>query len=367
MNNTRIISVVKVIKGVLVLTLFLSVGCGSKKDEEANDDKKYLDSLIKQSRMVEVKSIPVTSILQLTGKISMDENKSSRIFPLAGGIVVEVAVELGDYVKKGQLLATIRSPEIIDAQKDYKNNEAEVLNQEKNVEASKALFKSGLMSEKEYVLTQNQLQIAKNNLQKSKELLNIYHQAANPDEFNIFAPINGYIIEKNISPNMQFQGDQSESLFTVSDLNDVYVDANVYETDINKVHIDDSVHISTLAYPNKIFPGTISKIMNVLDPLTKTMKVRAKIQNNTYLKPEMFAQISINYQTGERMKAVPKNAVVFDNSLNYLLIKKNDSVEVKKIDIYTTNKYFSFFEGDLNVGDKVVTKDALLIYNALND
>ena len=131
-----------------------------------------------------------------------------------------------------------------------------------------AFGQSGLMSEKEYLITLNQLQISKNNLQKSKELLNIYNQAANPDEFNIFAPVSGYIIEKNISPNSQFQSSQSQALFTVSDLNEIYADANVYESDINKVHLEDSVYITTLSYPDKIFRGVISKIINVLDPVS---------------------------------------------------------------------------------------------------
>jgi cobalt-zinc-cadmium efflux system membrane fusion protein len=354
-----------VLPACILLTMY---SChGSHETASDNSDKKLLDSLIRQSNLVNIQELPVTSSIDLTGKVSVDENRSARIFPLAGGIVINVAVEVGDYVQKDQLLATIKSPELIDAQKDYKNDEAEVLNQEKNVEAAKALYKSGLMSEKEYILTQNQLQIAKNNLQKSKELLNIYHQGTKPDEFNIYAPVSGYVIEKNISPNTQFQGSQSQSLFTVSDLNEIYVDANVYETDINKVHMNDSVYITTLAYPGKIFRGKISKILNVLDPTTKTMKVRAKLDNNIYLKPEMFAQISILYESGEIMKAIPKTAVVFDNSINYLVIQSADSAIVKKIDVRSTNSIYAYFEGDVSKKDKVSTKDALLIYNAIND
>ncbi len=352
---------------ITLTTITALTACHQTKVEEVINTKKILDSLINQSQLTPVVSLPVINILDLTGKISMDENRSARIFPLAGGIVVNVAVEVGDQVSKGQLLATIKSPELIDAQKEYKNAEAELLNQEKNVEAAKSLLKSGLMSEKECALTQNQLQIAKNNLEKSKELLDIYHQGSKPDEFNIFAPISGYVIEKNISPNTQFQGSQTESLFTVSDLNEIYADANVYETDINKVHLNDSVYISTLSYPDKVFKGTITKILNVLDPISKTMKIRAKLANNIYLKPEMFAQMSINYNSGIIMKAVPKTAVVFDNSLNYLVVKSGDSAIVKKIEVSSVNKFYAYITGELKTTDKVATKDALLIYNAINN
>lgn len=353
---------------LISLALIITVtSCKHDATEQSSNQSNSLDSLINQSKLTEISILPVVNELDLTGKISMDENRSARIFPLAGGIVVNVAVEVGDYVTKGQLLATIKSPELIDAQKDYKNDEAELLNQEKNVEAAKSLLKSGLMSEKEYILTQNQLQIAKNNLEKSKELLDIYHQGAKPDEFNIFAPINGYVIEKNISPNTQFQGSQTESLFTVSDLNEIYADANVYETDINKVKLNDSVDISTLAYPDKIFKGSISKILNVLDPVSKTMKVRVKLANNVLLKPEMFAQMSINYKVGISMKAVPKTAIVFDNSMNYIVIRSGDTTLVKKIEVQSVNKNYAYIIADTKPKDKVVTKDALLIYNALNN
>ena len=355
-----------ILLSVVSVSLLLT-SCSRTAKEESNDDRSILDSLIKQSNLVEVKELPVVVTLDLSGKITMDENKSPRIFPLASGVVLKVAVELGDYVEKGQLLATVKSPELIDAQRDYKNDEAELLNQEKNIEAAKSLVKSGLMSEKEFVITQNQLQIAKNNLQKSKDLLSIYNQGANPDEFNINAPISGYIIEKNISPNSQFQSSQSQSLFTVSDLDEIYADANVYESDINKVHLNDSVYITTLAYPGKVFRGTISKIIDVLDPQTKTMRIRTKLKNDANLKPEMYAQISIEYKSGQVMKAVPKSAVVFDNSLNYLVIQQGDSAVAKKIQIQSTSNFYTFFEGDIKPKDKIATKDALLIYNAINN
>jgi cobalt-zinc-cadmium efflux system membrane fusion protein len=352
---------------IILATSITLLSCKQHLTEETVNPSKVLDSLIKQSKLVEVKELPVMSVLELSGKISMDENKSAHVFALAGGVVLNVAVELGDYVKKGQLLATIKSPELIDAQRDYKNDEAELLNQEKNVEAAKSLVKSGLMSEKEYIITQNQLQIAKNNLEKSKELLLIYNQGHNPDEFNIVAPVSGYVIEKNISPNSQFQSSQTDALFTVSDLNEIYADASVYESDINKINLNDSVYITTLAYPNKIFRGVISKIINVLDPSTKTMRVRAKLMNNVLLKPEMFAQISINYKSGLVKMAVPKSAVVFDNSLNYIMVQQGDSAVSKKIDVFSTSTVYTFFDGDIKPTDKISTKDALLIYNSINN
>jgi cobalt-zinc-cadmium efflux system membrane fusion protein len=357
-------------KTIIFSILFWSaffISCSHAPNTDVVNDRSILDSLIKQSNLVYVKERPVISTLDLSGKISIDENRSPRIFPLASGIVMKVLVELGDRVNKGQLLATIKSPELLDAQRDYKNAEVELLNQEKNIEAAKSLAKAGLMSEKEFTITQNQLQISKNNLQKSKELLSIYNQGSNPDEFNIYAPISGYIIEKNISANSQFQGSQSQSLFTVSDLNEIYADANVYESDINKVHLNDSVYITTLAYPDKVFKGIVSKIIDVLNPQTKTMCVRVKLKNNGYLKPEMYAEMSINYNSGQIMKAIPKSAVVFDNSLNYVVVQQGDSAVVRKILVQSTDKTYTYFEGDVKPNERVSTKDALMIYNAINN
>ena len=81
----------------------------------------------------------------------------------------------------------------------------------------------------------------------------------------------------------------------------------------------------------------------------------------------MYAQITINYKSGLIMKAVPKSAVVFDNSLNYIVIQQGDSAIAKKIQVQSTGTLYSFFDGDIKTHEKVCTKDALLIYNAINN
>lgn len=93
---------------------------------------------------------------------------------------------------------------------------------------------------------------------------------------------------------MAIRADNSNDLFTVSNLNDVWVLANVYESNISKVHLGDNVEVTTLSYPGRVFHGKIDKILNVLDPTNKVMKIRVVLPNPDYaLKPEMFTSVNV--------------------------------------------------------------------------
>src|SRR6185437_6569260 len=108
----------------------------------------------------------------------------------------------------------------------------------------------------------------------------------------IKAPISGFIVQKNITNNMVIRADNSNVVFAISDLKNVWVWANVYESNINNIHLGDAVNVTTLSYPGRVFNGKVDKIMNVLDPTSKVMKVRVALPNADYaLKPQMYATV----------------------------------------------------------------------------
>src|SRR5664279_6595542 len=114
-------------------------------------------------------------------------------------------------------------------------------------------------------------------------------------EYIVRSPIDGFVVERQVNNNMMIRSDNATALFTISDLKNVWVMANVYESNITAVRMGDSVNITTLSYPGKIFRGKIDRIMNVLDPSNKVMKLRIVLGNPGYLlKPEMFASVVVN-------------------------------------------------------------------------
>jgi cobalt-zinc-cadmium efflux system membrane fusion protein len=354
------------IAGLLLVT-FSSCNGGKEKKEE-NQVIEISDSLIKNMTISVAKITQVHDEIKLTGKVVADQNRQLDVFPLAGGVVKTVNVELGDYVEKDQILAIIKSSEVADYGKQFVDAKSNLELSKKNMQVAEDMFASKLMSERDYISAKQDLKRAEADYNKAIEVQNIY-TVNDQGNYLVKAPISGFIIEKNINKEMQIRSDNSGNIFTISQLSNVWVLANVYESDINKVKEKDTVSVSTIADPEKIYTATIDKVYNVLDPQTRVMKVRIKLDNPDYLlKPEMYANIVVNYEEPKRLVTIASDALVFDNSNNYVLIYNGGkNIKVEKVDLYKSIGGRAYIKKGIKEGDKIITRNQLLIYNALTN
>lgn len=364
-------SKLKVISGVLFFgmgTVLMSSCSGGKKEKHDDGIIDISDSLIKNMTLAPAEIRQVKSELRVSCKLVADQNKQLDVYALAGGTVKSVNVELGDYVEKDQVLAVIRSGDIADYEKQLIEAQSDYEVAKKNKQVTEDMYASKLISERDYLQAKQDFNKAEAGLAKAQELQRIYGTNSTGD-YIIKAPISGFVIEKNINKDMQIRPDNSNNLFTVSQLTDVWALANVYETDISKVKEKDTVSVTTIAYPDSVYTATIDKIYDVLDPQTRVMKFRVKLNNPGYLlKPEMYGSILINYSEKESMITIPASAIVFDNSNNYVLIYKGGkNFKVQKIDLYKSIGNKAYVRSGINLGEKVVTSNQLLIYNALTN
>jgi cobalt-zinc-cadmium efflux system membrane fusion protein len=353
---------------LFALSLFIMPSCSGDKTEKKDDTVEISDSLIKSMTVGVARTTRVRNELKLTGKVIADQNKQIEVYPFVSGVVKSVSVELGDYVEKDQVIAVIRSGDVADYQKQFIDAKSNYDLAKKNMQVADDMYASKLMSERDYLSSKQDLNKAQADLNKTQELQKIY-SISNESDYVVKAPIAGFIIEKNINKDMQIRADNSQAMFTVSQLTDVWVLANVYETDIDKVKEKDTVFVTTIAYPDKIYKATIDKVYNVLDPQTRVMKIRVKLDNPDYLlKPEMYANVVVNYAEPESMITISSSAIVFDNSNNYVLVYGgNKKFTVKKIDLYKTIGAKAYVRSGLAEGDRIVTFNQLLIYNALTN
>ena len=352
----------------LFAVLLLLASCGKQSGESSNPRFAVSDTMMKRIELSEVKSIEVMNQLKLIGKVTPDENKVIAIYPLVGGNVVEVKVELGDYVQKGEVLATIRSGEAADFERQLIDAQSDVLMAEKNLKVAQDLFDGKLNSEREVIAAKREKEKAEAELTRIKEVFTIYG-INNHSEYVVKAPISGFIVEKNINRDMQLRSDKSDNIFTISQINDIWIIANVNETDISKIKEGFDADIETISYPGELFKGKVDKIYNVLDPDTKTMKVRIKLDNPGYrLKPEMNATVTVSFKENEFMTSVPSSSVIFDKSKNFVMIfHSRDSIETREIEIYRVLNDITYINRGVKTGEKVISKNQLLIYDALND
>lgn len=341
-----------------------------KKEESPITENKFklTETLAKEKELVEAKLETVESELMLTGKISFNEDKVARVFPLAGGFVRDLYVELGDYVKKGQVMAIIRSPEIAGFTKEGVEAESQVRLAEKNAQVAAELYKSGNISEIELINAQKELENAKGELARIQAVLDMYG-AGSGSIYPIKSPVSGVIVQKNIALNMELRTEDISPVFIVGDLDAVWVMANIYESDITKIKEGQEAEITTIPYPDKIFRGKIDKIFSLMDAETKVVKARVTLRNQNFeLKPEMFANVKVNYQESVQKISIPSSALIFDKSRYFVMVyKADDDIETREVTVYKDTGKIAYIESGLSAGDKVMNKFQLLVYDALND
>jgi len=352
----------------LLLAVILVAGCGNEKLPNIDSPGFVIsDSLLRTIQIDTVKKCPLMNTLTLTGKVSYNEENVAKIFPLVTGNITNIKVQLGDYVQKGQELGSIRSAEMAGYANDLINAQTNLVTAKKNLDAAEAMFSGGLISEKDLVSARVTYQQAEAQVAKSTNVLQI-NGGNTRSEFIVKAPVSGFVVEKQVTNNMAIRNDNANSLFTISDLKNVWVWANVYESNISQVHMGDHVQVTTLSYPGRVFHGRIDKIVNVLDPVNKVMKVRVVLPNPDYsLKPEMFASVSVTNEEKTTSLCIPSDALIFDHSQHYILIYRSRS-DIKIIPVQVISQYgnATFISGDVQDGNKVICSNTVLIYQSLN-
>lgn len=192
----------------------------------------------------------ITTPLNLSGQVAFVEDKMVEIFPLFGGNVVEIYAELGSYVKKGSPLATIRSSEVADFQQQEIEAQANLEIAEKDLDVANDMAKSGLSSRKEILFAQKKLDNARAQLKKIKEIISIYNISGN-SLYSLKSPVSGFVVKKNITREMQLRSDNNHNVFTISGLDEVWIIANVYESDISKIKLNNPAQVKISAFPKK--------------------------------------------------------------------------------------------------------------------
>ena len=353
----------------IVLSIIAFTGCKAKKEATETDTKFVLsDSLYKTLKIEDAQKCPVQNALTLTGQVTFNEDKVAHIYPMLSGNITNVTAQLGDYVKQGQQLGVIRSSEMAGYSNDLVTSRTNMLIAKKNLDASEDMYKSGLISQKDLITNEQLYKQSQAQLTRSNQVLSINGGNTN-GEFIIKSPISGFVVEKQINNNMAIRNDNNNSLFTVSDLKEVWILANVYESSIGQVHLGDSVQVTTLSYPDRVFHGKVDKILNVLDPTNKVMKIRIVLPNSDYaLKPQMFASVIVTTKSNSEAMCVPASSLVFDQSQYFVLVYKSAS-DIKAIPVERTGTDAdrAYITGDVNAGDKIIASNAVLIYNALNN
>ena len=358
---------------IVLFTSTILFSCNNKSEETANAPQQICisDSMAK---IITIDSAMLGNIddeLKLSGEVNFSDSRVVKVFPFSSGKVLNVKVSLGDRVNKGQVLAIIKSAEVVGNFSDLFTASNDVAIAKKQLDNEESLYKNGIASEREYIEAKEIYQKSVTNAGKVREQININgggHTSAN-GTYVVTAPMSGYVVEKKITEGAYIRNDNSDNMFTIGDISEVWVWANVYESDIAKVKEGYAANVTTLAYPDKIFNGVVDKVNQVLDPETKVMKIRVKLKNEKQeLKPEMFANIMIRNREGVEAVAIPFAALIAENGKNYVIVYKDKcNMKVQEIDILKTVGDKTYLRSGLAPGDRIISKNQTLPSTPLPD
>ena len=283
--------------------------------------------------------------LKLNGKIQANETKSASLVTHIPGRIEKLYVSYtGEKVKKGQKIATIYSPELITAQK-------ELLEAQKMQDISPGLLTAA----------KNKLKFWKIGNEVIQDILT---DGIIRENFDIYADYSGVVQQKRISVGDYLS--TGEVLFDVQDLYSLWALLDVYENDLPRVKIGQTLSFTTLSTPNKKFKAKITFINPVIDPNTRSATIRAEVNNKAgTLKPEMFISGELYTSTSSNQLSVPKSAVLWtgQRSVVYVKIPNTDipSFEYREIEIgNATASGYAIVRG-LEHGEEVVTNGAFVI------
>ncbi len=314
---------------------------------------------------VEHKAAPA---LNVTGVVQPDIARAVPVISLAAGRVIEIKARVGDTVKKGQLLLRVQSNDVSGAYQTYRKAANDELLARQQLERAQILYDKGAIAKSALEQAEDTAQNAKAGLDASTEQLRLLgidkdHPSGIVD---ITAPISGVITDQQVTNASGVQGLGSPNPFTISDLSYVWIVCDVYENDLDAVHIGGYADIRLNAYPNQVLKGRIDNILPVLDPSLHTAKVRLEVPNPGMMRVGMFVTATFYGKQPETRAAVPATAILHLHDREWVYTPVSTG-HFKRLEVVTGKMLPGNLQevvSGIKPGDQVVSK-ALVLQNTL--
>jgi cobalt-zinc-cadmium efflux system membrane fusion protein len=300
------------------------------------------------------------TVLNANGTVTPDVNSTIHVTSQGSGRVVVLNVRLGDYVNKGKVLLSIYSADLAGAFSDYQKASADEHLAKKGLDRAQLLYSGGALAEKDLQQAEDIEEKAQVDVQNAEQHVRVMGgDPAHPGSLiELRAPISGTIVEQNIAG---FEGikslDNSPNLFTIADLSQVWVLCDVYENDLGEVHLGDTAEIRLNAYPDRTYRGKVANISRVLDPNTRSAKVRIVLANRDgSLRPGMFAVAAFRSRKSQSRVVVPATAVIRLQDRDWVFRKDSDK-QFHRVEVHTAGQAADQMEqiqAGVKSGDQVV-------------
>jgi len=383
----------------LLLMVWVYQGCSRTANAPSNlpsPQPSAATSESTQSRAIEMETVepqPIAVTILATGKILVPEDRMANIGPVHEGRLVRLYAGQGSIVKKGQKLADLESADIDQAEADYlkaladsenarRTSLAEVKFAQATYDRTRMLFEKSITAGKNVEAAEHDLELAKASASSSvagakaaltsarRHLLILGLKESEVDAlagksslgamFSLTAPIAGIVIERNGTIGATVGSDAN--VFKIIDISRVWIDANVFEKDLERVRFGQQVKVKVPAFPGSTFSGRVILVSSVVDPETRSVKVRTEVPNpDSRLKPDMFANVEIITDLHSTAISIPQSAVLKDGEKQVVFVAVASGYKKREVTVgIASNDRVEIIEG-LAAGDKVVVKGNYLL------
>lgn len=381
-----------------ILAMMICGACNKAPDtrSSATAEQANANSQPSQTRAIETEVVTpqlITGAVRATGKILVSEDRVAVIGPVHEGRLVRLYAGQGSVVRKGQKLADLQSADIDEAEADYlkaladsqnarRTSEAEVKLAQQTYDRTKMLYEKTIAAGKALQSAEHDLQVAQASAESSvastkAALTAARHRllilglteadmnalATRPDfaaVFSLTSPISGIVVERNATVGATVGSDAN--VFKIVDISSVWIDANVFEKDLARVKLGQQVNVSVTAFPGSVFTGKVILVSTVVDPDTRSVKVRTEVPNrDARLKPDMFANVEIVTDVNRTAISIPQSALLNDGGQSVVFVAAGSGFDKRPVTPGIQSDDRIEITGGLKAGDKVVIKGNYLL------
>jgi cobalt-zinc-cadmium efflux system membrane fusion protein len=263
-------------------------------------------------------------VLRLPGRLVWNEERTARVTPQVGGRVQRVAVDLGETVKSGDALAILASPDYGQARADARKAAADARVAEQALGRARTLREAGIVAEKDWEQSEAAAAAARAEAERAGRRLAMLGGDGD-GAYVLRSPLAGVVVERNIGPGTEFRPEQGgPPLFVITDPSRLWLLLDAGETDVAALKPGESVGIEVRNYPGERFAGVIRRVADLIDPTTRTIKVRAEVDNpDRRLKGEMFVHALVDVPPAAAVR-VPANAVFLVGARHYAFVAEGN-------------------------------------------
>ena len=315
----------------------------------------------------------LTVVGNLIGEQTVD------VAPKTGGRLEHVSVQLGDRVKRNQVIAKIEDREIVEqvrqaeasqevSKATIRQREADLQVATVNFDRSKNLFQRQLLAkqalddaESRYLAAVAQLDLSK--AQSGQTQSRLDELKINLQNTNVVSPVDGFVAKRNVDPGAMVS--QNAPIASVVDISKLRLVANVVEKDLRMVTTGDNAVVEVDAYPGEKFKGRIARVSPVLDPATRTAPMEVEIPNQeNKLKPGMYARINLTVEERKGTLIAPKAAIIdFDSKRGVWMPNEDMRAKFHQVELGIEDVDTIEIKSGLKEGDKIVTTGATAVKN----